>query len=231
MNCDDCGKPLHPMRAQCDFCGAASPFAQPNGLDLALERTRAAATGVLTQARGLRFALPVPSVHAPKSDLALPSSRVLAMLGGRGLVVLLAVVVAVSVSGGGPSQTEVDSAQASAAASGIRQAELQTALDAAQTRVKDLEAAQARTQAEADTHATAAETEAKGLREQVKKAEAAATTSKEATDRAERRAQALSECLTGTTVAMQFGRPNSWSAADRALQAVAGACSEARAPR
>lgn len=229
MRCPECGRPLHPMHAECDFCGAASPLARPNGLDQAVERTRTAAAGVLTQARGMRLSLPRPSAGSRIPHVERPSGRVLMLFGGLALVALFVVLLITMPRG--PAQAEVDAAQASAAASNAKQAELQATLDAAQQRLHGIEAAQGRTQAAAETRATTAETEAKGLRDQVKKAEASATTAKEATDRAEHRIQALNECLTGTTVAMQFGRTNSWSAADRALAAVSAACTEARAPR
>lgn len=235
MNCAECGRPLHPLHAECDFCGAASPLGRPNGLEQAVERTRAAATGVLTQARGLRLALPRPprasaGPRVPQIPrLGRPSGRVLAILGGAALIAFVALILVTMP--GGASKSELAAAQSSAAASSAKQAELQAALDATQQRLKDLEAAQGRAQAEAETRATTAETEAKGLREQVTKAAAETKAAKEATTRAEQRIQSLNECLTGTSVAMQFGRANSWGSADRALAAVAAACADARAPR
>ena len=237
MKCTECGRPLHPMHTECDFCGAASPLGRPNGLEQAVERTRAAATGVLTQARGLRVALPRPSrpsgrprVTVPRvPSLGRPSGAILVVIGGAALVALFALILVTQPSGA--SETELAAAQSSAAASVAKQAELQAALDATQQRLKDLEAAQGRTQAEVEARATAAETEAKSLREQVTTAAAETKAAKEATARAEQRVQSLSECLTGTTVAMQFARANSWGPADRALAAVSAACSDARAPR
>lgn len=235
MNCAECGRPLHPMHAECDFCGAASPLGRPNGLEQAVERTRAAATGVLTQARGLRLAIPRPprlaggSRVAPVPSLGRPSGRLLAALGGAALVAVFALILATMPSGA--SEAELAAAQASAAASSAKQAELQTTLDAAQKRLSDLETAQGRTQAETQARVATAETEAKSLRDQLTKSAAETKAAKEATDRAEQRVQSLSECLTGTGVALQFGRANSWGAADRALAAVSAACADARSPR
>lgn len=238
MKCAECGRPLHPSRAECDFCGAASPLGRPNGLEQAVERSRAAAIGVLTQARGLRLALPRPPQtaarpHVPNlprvPHLDRPSGRVLGVIGSAALIALVALILVTMPSGA--SESELAAAQSSAAASSAKQAELQTALDATQQRLKDIEAAQGRTQAETQARASAAETELKGLREQVTKAAAETKAAKEATTRAEQRIQSLNECLTGTTVAMQFGRANSWGPADRALAAVSAACSDARAPR
>lgn len=236
MNCAECGRPLHPMHAECDFCGATSPLGHPNSLEQAVERTRAAATGVLTQARGLRLALPrLPRwparprlPHAPRIER--PSGRALAVLGGGAALIALFLVLAMSIPRG-PAQAEVDAAQAAATASNMKQAELQAALDAAQQRLNDLEAAQGRTQAEGEARATAGETEMKGLREQVAQAEASAKASKDAADLAGRRVQALTECLNGTNVALQFGRTNAWDPADRALAAVSAACADAKALR
>ena len=237
MKCAECGRPLHPMHTECDFCGAASPLGRPNGLEQAVERTRAAATGVLTQARGLRLALPRPprpSAHPRVTVPRLlpagrPSGTILAVVGGAALVALFALILVTQPSGA--SQSELAAAQSAAAASSAKQAELQSALDATQQRLKDLEAAQGRTQAEVEARATTAETETKSLREQVTKAAAETKAAKEATTRAEQRIQSLNECLTGTTVAMQFARANSWGPADRALAAVSAACADARAPR
>lgn len=234
MNCAECGRPLHPMHAECDFCGAASPLGRPNSLELAIERSRAAAVGVLTQARGLRLAVPHPprpSVpHLPRVPrLGRPPVRVLAILGAAMLVALAAMLLLTLPRGA--SQSEVDAAQASAAASNARQAELQAALDEANERLSELEAAQGRTQAEVEARARAAETDVQGLRDQLTKAATETKAAKEATTRAEQRIQSLNECLTGTTVAMQFARANSWGPADRALAAVSAACADARAPR
>lgn len=232
MNCAECGRPLHPMHIECDFCGAASPLGRPNGLEQAVERTRAAATGVLTLARGLRLTVPRlrPSAGAPRMPrLGRPSGLVLAVLGGAAIVAVVALSLVTSPSGA--SESELAAAQSSVAASGAKQVELQTALDVAQKRLSDLEVVHGRIQAEVETRATAAETEAKSLREQVTKAAAESKAAKEATTRAEQRIQSLNECLTGTMVAMQFGRANSWGPADRALAAVSAACADARAPR
>ena len=236
MKCAECGRPL---RAECDFCGAASPLGRPNGLEQAVEHSRAAAVGMLTQARGLRLALPRPPrtsarPHVPNlprvPHLDRPSGRVLGVIGSVAFIALVALVLVTMPSGA--FESELAAAQSSAAASGAKQAELQgIALDATQQRLKDLEAAHGRTQAEVEARATAAATEAKGLREQVTKAAAGTKAAKETITRAEQRIQSLNKCLTGTTVAMQFARANSWGPADRALAAVSAACSDARAPR
>lgn len=241
MNCRECGRPLHPMRDECDFCGADSPFARPNRLDLAVERSRAAAIGLLTQARGLRLAPPRSPRLAPRPGstmphLGRPSGRAITILGGVTLVALVALVFVLMPWGMSQSdleaaQAELEAAQASAAASDAKQAELRTALDVARKRLSDTEAARGRMQAEVEARAASAETEVKALREQVTKSAAEAKSAKESATRAEQRIQSLSECLSGTTVALQFGRANSWGPADRALAAVSAACADARAPR
>ncbi|MBM4410629.1 MAG: hypothetical protein FJ037_04770 [Chloroflexi bacterium] len=109
--------------------------------------------------------------------------------------------------------------------------ELQAALDTTGLKLRDVEAAQARPGASAEASAATASGEIARLRDQVKDAKARAQAAQEATDRATRQIRALTECLNGTAVALQFGRTDAWDPADRALAAVAAACADAKALR
>ncbi len=215
MNCEQCGRPWHPLRAQCDFCGGEASGTPSLGLDEAVTRARVTAAGLWARVRGLRVE-------------RRPSLRLLA-LGSGALVALLVALLVLTTRD--TAQPDVDAVPASAAESPARQAELQAALDVAEALLRDIEAAQGRTLSAAASRAATAAGEVARLREQVTKAEASAKAEKETAERIERRIQALSECLNGTAVALQFGRTGAWDPADRALAAVSAACVDARALR
>lgn len=223
MTCEQCGKPVHPMRALCDFCGAEAPAMQPSSLGQAVARTRDVATNTWAQARGVHLSLP----RRPRSLLAARPSRVLAVLACTGLAAAVVLLVVTRSSAG----SDTDTARAAAETNVARQAELQAAFDTAQQRLRDIEATQGRAQAAAEARVATAEGEVNRLRDQVTKAEASAKAEKEAVERIGRRVQALTECLNGTNVALQFGRTDAWDPADRALAAVSAACADARSLR
>ncbi|MSQ30106.1 MAG: hypothetical protein EXR68_06445 [Dehalococcoidia bacterium] len=93
----------------------------------------------------MRLLLPRLSVGPHIPDVERPTGRLLALLGVAALVALFVVLLLTMPRG--PGQATVEAAQASAVASEAKQAELQSTLDAAQQRLKDLEATQGRTQA------------------------------------------------------------------------------------
>lgn len=153
----------------------------------------------------------------------------LSMLGFGSLLAVLLIMRSAGSPAGPPAtpSAEVGADRPTASPPALSQA----ALDASERRIRELEAMQARTQAAAEASAATAAGEIARLRGQVKEAEASAATAQEATDRATRRIRALTECLNGTTVALQFGRTDAWDPADRALAAVAAACADAKALR
>ncbi len=215
------------MRPLCDFCGAEAPFSRVDALRWLVERTRQAGTDASTRARSIRVS---------RSFARVPRRTLIAL--GLGLAALLIALPLVAL-GRGRSETGAgagptpDSAarQASIEEARTREAALLTALDAAGQQLRELQTAQERSQAAAEASAATAAGEIARLQEQVKTAEANAKTAMEAADRATRRIQALTECLNGTTVALQFGRTDAWGPADRALAAVSAACADARALR
>ncbi|TAK75394.1 MAG: hypothetical protein EPO16_09085 [Dehalococcoidia bacterium] len=227
MKCTECGRPLHPARPVCDFCGAPAPSSRVDALRWLAGQAREAAAGASTRARSIRgreF-----SVHVPR--------RFLVAL-GAGATAVLVVALLLSLDRGQPEKAAdasptPDAAvlQASIDEARTKEAALLTAIDAAGQQISDLQTAQerARTAAEASTATAAAEIAR--LQGQVKTAEGNAKTAQEAADRAARRVQVLTECLNGTAVALQFARSDSWGPADRALAAVASACAEARSLR
>jgi len=150
-----------------------------------------------------------------------------------GMVVFGIAVVALLVTRGGadPSQAELQSARAAAEQSLALQGELQAELNAAQQRATEAEAARTQAQSEADARATKAESDLRSVRDQLTRTQTELPTLKETAQRLERRVQALVECLDGTNVALQFGRTGVWGPADRAVSAVAAACSDARTLR
>lgn len=172
----------------------------------------------------------------PRSFARAPRRALIAF--GAGLVVLLVALPVVAV-GRGWSETDTASSpppdsgalQASINEARTKEAALLTALDAAGQQLRELQAAQERSQAATDASAATAAGEITRLQEQVKTEQASAKTAQEAADRATRRIQALTECLNGTAVALQFGRTDAWGPADRALAAVSAACADARTSR
>jgi len=151
---------------------------------------------------------------------------------------LLTLIVALPFLTAGQTPRDPEVASSTAETQEMDETALRRALDAAEQRLRDLRAAgehaesvaAANAATAAENAATAAE-EITRLRDQVKEAEARAAAEKEAADRAARRIQALTECLNGTTVALQFARSDAWDPADRALAAVSAACADARALR
>lgn len=227
MKCTECGRPLHPLRPVCDFCGAEAPSSRVDALRWLVERARETGTSAAGRARILR-----------KPGIPPRVSR-------RGLIAvglsLAALLIALAVMTLGRGRSEPDTAASPTPDSGALRASiveartkeeaLLTALDAAGQQIRELQAAQERSRAAADASTATAFGEITRLQEQVKTAQASAKTAQEAVDRATRRIQALTECLNGTTVALQFGRTDAWGPADRALAAVSAACADARALR
>lgn len=212
----------------CDFCGAPAPSSRVDALRWLAGQAREVASGASTRARSISR-LEFPTVRVPRG--------LLVALGTGGAVILFAAFL-LSLDRGKPQKAADASPTPGAAAlqasldeARTKEAALLTAIDAAGQQISDLQTAQERARTAAEASAATAAGEIARLQGQVKTAEATAKTAQEAADRAARRVQALTECLNGTAVALQFARSDSWGPADRALAAVASACAEARALR
>lgn len=138
----------------------------------------------------------------------------------------------------GPTDPDIEAARAAEAAAEAQVAEISAVLDGAEASrralIDDLDAAQARiatledqTEAGAAMMSTLQETST-ALEAELAAAEAAALDQEELVAAQTSRIEALSECLSGTQVALQFARDGLMGPADRAMEAVAVACFEAR---
>lgn len=170
-----------------------------------------------------------------------------AMSGVRGFVAPAAALVAVlalllaAVFAASAANARVEARQAREAeqAAGAKLTELQSAVTGAEQARGELQSAAQTAQASASSVASERddakkrlEAASKDLTElQAKLTSVTATAEQQTALAAQQKQQVrvLTECLSGTLVAIEFGRSGRWSSADRALDAVKDSCTAARA--
>lgn len=254
MRCLTCGSPVHPGWYTCRGCGAELRSQRPRSAARALPALpRASAMSAIQRAaaragehvRTLRMPalqiraprISTPHIGAPRIGTARLSSGLVPVLGM--LVVLLAVGALALASSAASARAEAARAQEAERVATERLAAVQAMASGAEQARGD--ASSAAQQAEASVSKTVAERDelARRLDAATKDATAIQAKLMQATASAEQQTalvgqqrqqlRVLTECLSGTLVAVEFGRSGRWSSADRALEAVKDSCTAARA--
>ncbi len=170
------------------------------------------------------------SAHQLRAVL-LPAALV-AAVGAFALALVLATML-------GVARSDASRARAGEAAANAKLAELQSAVSGAdqaratlQTAAQQAQASASSVAGERDSLRKQLDDSAKELTELQAKLTSVQATADQQTVLATQQKQqvrVLTECLSGTLVAVEFGRSGRWSSADRALEAVKDSCTAARA--
>lgn len=245
MRCPECGAAADARWDACRACGSRLPRPKTPTLDARVTQAGAAVMPALRRARG---SVRTPAVRLPALNSGFTASaprlgrvwnfapRNAWQMAAVGLALLSLVLLALLMrermaasdarAEASTLSSQLTTAQTSAqGASGDAEALRKQALDAAaagQAATKERDAARADLAA-AQRSVQQAQADLEAARTTIAERDTTIGTQRTALS-------ALSDCLGGTSVAIEFGRRGNWSAADRSLAAVASQCSVAQSP-